>query len=102
MSPSRAGEDLFSKHIHTNNGTSGENDDNKFRFVVLSKNARINSNERIVQVLAELETVEWDVVLFSETRAAQSKVTLDGGHVLHTNITGNPYAGVGICYTQSM
>ena len=62
----------------------------------MAKNARINSNECIVEVLAELENVVWDIVLFSGTRAATSMVTLDGGHVLYKNITDNAYAGVGI------
>ena len=44
---------------------------------MLAKNARINTNHKIVQVLAELENVEWDVVLFSETRAAKGNVILD-------------------------
>ena len=63
---------------------------------MLAKNARINTSERMVQALAELENVEWDVVLFSETRAAKDKVILDGGHALFSNISDNPFAGVAI------
>ena len=65
-------------------------------MVVLTKNARINSNERLVQALAELENVEWDIVLFSETRAMTGRIILDGGHALFTSITDNAFAGVGI------
>ena len=71
-------------------------EDPTFEIVVLAKNARINTNHKIVQVLAELENVEWDVVLFSETRAAKGNVILDGGHALYTNIGDNAFAGVGI------
>ena len=65
-------------------------------LVIFAKNARIHTSEKIIQVLAELENVVWDVVLFSETRASQGKVILDGGHALFTNISDNPFAGVGI------
>ena len=34
-----------------------------------NKNALLTSDEKIVQVLGELIDVEWDIVLFSETRA---------------------------------
>ena len=49
------------------NGQSNPPDDT-FEIVALAKNACINTNHKIVQVVAELENVEWDVVLFSETR----------------------------------
>ena len=59
-------------------------------LIIFAKNARIHTSEKIIQVLAELENVVWDVVLFSETRASQGKVMLDGGHALFTNISDNP------------
>jgi len=64
-------------------GISEGNNDHKFDFIVLAKNARIHTNDRIVQVLAELENEAWDIVLFSETRAATNMVILDGGHAVH-------------------
>ena len=73
-----------------------QNSNDVFELVVLAKNARINSNDKIAQVLAELADHPWDVILFSETRAATNNVTLDGGHVPYTNLTDNAYAGVGI------
>lgn len=69
-------------------------DDNA--FIVYTKNARINNNSKLVQLLAELNTIEWDVVLFSETRACCGKRELDGGHMLYTCINDNLFAGVGI------
>ena len=63
---------------------------------MLAKNARINTDDKIVQVLAELECHPWDVIFFSETRAATNKLILDGGHALYKNLTDNDYAGVGI------
>ena len=65
-------------------------------IIVLAKNARINTSDRIVQVLGELEGHPWDVILFSETRATKNKIILDGGHALYTNLTDNVSAGVGI------
>ena len=68
-----------------------------FELVVLAKNARIHSNDKLVLVLAELEKHPWDIVLFSETRASSGKVVLHGGHVLYSNIgINNAYAGVAI------
>ena len=65
-------------------------------FVVITKNAHIHTNEKLSQVLTELKNVSWDVILFSETRAASGTVALDGGHVLYSHIDGNAFAGVGI------
>ena len=65
-------------------------------FIVFSKNARINSPECLVRLLAELKHIAWDVILFSETRAISSKQVLDDGHVLFTHLENNKSAGVGI------
>ena len=80
---------MVSPPIPQNSGTDGDQDESNFQFIVLAKNARINTHERVVQVLAELENVEWDVVLLNETRAAKSKFILDGGHALFSNISDN-------------
>ena len=92
--PSQAGE--FFPNTHRNSGKSEANDEEQFHFTVLAKNACINSHDRLVHVLAELENEAWDVVLFSETRATTNMVILDGGHALYTSISDNACAGVGI------
>ena len=60
------------------------------------KNARLSSEERLVQVLGELDCIEWDFVLFSETRTQLSDCVLRGGHRLITNFGDCNSAGVGI------
>ena len=47
-------------------------------------------------MLVEVSSKPWDVILFSETRAASGKQVLEGGHVLYTQIGTNKLAGVGI------
>ena len=64
--------------------------------MVITKSTRIHTIEKLLQVLAELQDVLWDVILFSETRAASGILTLDGDHVLYTHIDDNAFAGVGI------
>ena len=86
----------FFPEIFTNNGNSDVNVVQQVHFTILAKNARINSNDRLVHVLAELENEVWDVVLFSETHAKTNMVILDGGHALYTHISDNAAAGVGI------
>ena len=43
-----------------------------------------------------METIEWEIILFSEAHAVTGKTTLNGGHVLYTSIDTNRHAGVGI------
>ena len=40
--------------------------------------------------------MDWDIVLLSETRAPSQILTLEGGHLLYTELDGNKFAGVGI------
>ena len=65
-------------------------------FVPIMKNARIHTNEKLLQVLAELKNVSCDVILFSETRGTSGTVALGGGHVLYTHVEDNVFAGVGV------
>ena len=51
-------------------------------FVVITKNARIHTAEKLLQVLAELQNVRWDVILFSETRASSGTKVLEGREFL--------------------
>ena len=68
-----------------------------FEFTALTKNARINSNDKVVQILAELEHHSWDIIFFNETRMKSGKKLLDGGHVLYSCLDENcPCAGVAI------
>ena len=66
------------------------------RFIIFAKNARVLSVPKLTQLLAELSTISWDVILFSETRRPSGKHISDGGHVLFTHLEDNMYAGVGI------
>ena len=63
---------------------------------VFCKNARLSSEERLVQVLSELDCIDWDFVLFSETRTELADRVLRGGHRLITNLGDCNSAGVGI------
>ena len=65
-------------------------------LVVFSKNARINSPDCLLRILAEVSDVPWDVIVFSDTRAESGKQILEGGHVLYTQLDSNKFAGVGI------
>ena len=78
-------------------------DDHKFEFIAITKNARIQSTDKIVQVLAELEKHPWDIIPFSETRASSGTKVLDGGHVLYSTIDkNNVCAGVAILLHANM
>lgn len=71
----------------------------KVRLIVYAKNVcslSVNTNHKIVQLLAELENIEWDVILLSEVRTPTQKSTLDGGHVLYTSLRANMFSGTGI------
>ena len=50
---------------------------------------------KLVQLLAELQNMEWDVILLSEVRTPTQKSTLDGGHVLYTSLQTNMSSGTG-------
>ena len=51
---------------------------------------------KIPQLLGELQNLEWDVILLSETRTPSGEYILDGGHVLFTTLSGNSASGTGI------
>ena len=54
----------FFPEIFTNDGNSDDNFAQEAHFTILPKNARVNSNNRLVHVLVELENEVWDVILF--------------------------------------
>ena len=51
-------------------------------FKLMTKNARINSDARLIGLLCELNNLTWDVICFSETRAVSQDGELSGGHRL--------------------
>lgn len=58
---------------------------------VFGKNARINTEERLIVFLSELSLVRWDIVCFAGTRTSSSDDTIDGGnglicHFLHMEL----------------
>ena len=63
---------------------------------VFAKNARLNSDLCISQVLGELSILNWDIVFFSETHAVTNDLILDGGHRLVLVRGDYTYAGVSI------
>ena len=49
---------------------------------VFAQNARINTDERLVQLIREFSLVKWDIVCFSETRCRSQDIFIDDGHRL--------------------
>ena len=49
---------------------------------IFAKNARINTDERLVQLIRKFSVVKWNIVYFSETRCRRQDVFIDGGHRL--------------------
>ena len=48
-------------------------------FHVYTKNARLHNDERLAEVLAEVSSMQWDIIIFSETRGSHDIVELDDG-----------------------
>ena len=63
---------------------------------VLSKNARVNSEERIVALLAELSSTSWSIVCFSESRCRRQDKLLSEGHYLICEYDDVAASGVAI------
>ena len=49
---------------------------------VHGKNDRINSDERLIELLSEFSIISWDLVCFSETRLQARDDIIDGNHRL--------------------
>ena len=60
------------------------------------ENDFIHTDEKLEILLGELEELEWQIILLSETRAADHNRELHGGHRLITCLGATPYAGIGI------
>ena len=71
-------------------------------LLVFTKNGRINSDERLELLLAELHELEWHIILFSEAHAADGDCRIGDGHRLVTSLGTTPNAGVGILIHSSM
>ena len=67
-----------------------------YDLIVFAKNARINNNAQLTQLLCELHDIPWDIVLFSETCMQSGQQIVDGGHKLYISLDDNHFAGVGI------
>ena len=65
-------------------------------FVVATKNARLSNADRLMEILAELYDISWDVILFTETRRASGIFQLDNGHVLYCSGIEGSATGVAI------
>ena len=52
-------------------------------FHVYTKNARLHHDERLAEVLAEVSSMQWDVIIFSETRSSHDIIELDDGVQSH-------------------
>ena len=52
-------------------------------FHVYTKNARLHNDERLAEVLAEVSSMQWDVIIFSETRSSHDIIELDDGVQSH-------------------
>ena len=51
-------------------------------FVVLTRNAKLSKDDRLMEILVELENESWDIVLFTETRRPSEYLQLDQDHIL--------------------
>ena len=63
---------------------------------ILCKNARIHGDVRVAQVLQEAAELTWDFICFSETRAAEGDLLLDGGHRLFCSNGRSNFSGVAV------
>ena len=63
---------------------------------IFTKNACISTDAKITVLLAELDELPWDIVLFSEVRARDAAVVLEPGHKLYIYSQNNIHSGVGI------
>ena len=57
-------------------------DSNFIDITVFAKNARLSSDERLLTLTSELESIYWDVILFSEPRAPSGDYFIAGSHRL--------------------
>ena len=61
---------------------------------VFAKDARIHTSTKLYELLGELEGLDWDVLLFSKTRAQSATSVLEGA--LYTSLAHQKCSSVGI------
>ena len=64
-------------------------------LVILTKNARIGSQEKMTR-LSELNDMKWDAILFTEARHNSGKFEISSGHVLIAMGSRSEASGVAI------
>ena len=69
---------------------------------VLCKNCRLNGLHKLAELSVEILFLEWDIILFSETRAESQIADLDGGHRLYLHRDEYYASGVGILIHASL
>ena len=75
---------------------------NRSIFHTFAKNARLNSDVKIAEVLGELHNCSWGIVMFSETRSFRETVTLTSGDKLYSSTQPTNAAGVAIlCHKKA-
>ena len=66
------------------------------KFHIFAKNAHVHSQTKFAELLLELADIEWDIILFSETRYAGGNIVLGGGHHMFASSEPTVAAGVAI------
>ena len=66
------------------------------KFHIFAKNAHVHSQTKFAELLLELADIEWDIILFSETRYAGGNIVLEGGHHMFASSEPTVAAGVAI------
>ena len=64
--------------------------------MVLTKNAKLSNDDRLMEILVELENESWDIVLFTETRRPSEYLQLDHDHILFCSGNAKLPTGVAI------
>ena len=67
-------------------------------FHVCDKNAKLNTPEKIAEMLGELEGCVWDIVCFSEARSSWGVANLPHEHKLFTSLQNTNALGDAFFY----
>ena len=70
-------------------------------FIVFTKNIRslaLQNGNKLNELLAELESIDWDVILLSEVRTPSQQLVVEGGHMLYTTLGDNNCSGTSILF----
>ena len=69
---------------------------NPNKLKLLTRNARINTDARLLILLGELENITWNFICFSETRRSTEDVIISGGHRLISSNGDGRYIASGV------